>query len=235
MRKLILGLILTCLAIPASAQVVVNFSTAGSGSWVVPPNVTTITGRIRAAGGGGDNSDNAGDGGGACVRQITVTPGSTVFYNVGTHGNGTSSFPGGNGTNSWFNAAANAQPTSSVNGCFATGGKGSVGGPGSGSLGSNNFSGGHGVTQPSYATAAGGGGADYLGNGGSASGGTPGSGGNPAGGQGGYSGNPAGSQPGGGGYAPAFGSPGGNGGDGEITFVYQPVIFNHPFISAIVP
>ena len=200
MRKLILGLILTCLAIPASAQVVVNFSTAGSGSWVVPPNVTTITGRIRAAGGGGDASDNAGDGGGACVRQCTVTPGSTVFYNVGTHGNGSSSSPGGNGTNSWFNAAANAQPTSSVNGCFATGGKGSVGGPGSGSLGINNFSGGHGATQPFLCYCGGRRwrrGLIHLGNGGSASGGTPGS----SGGEiqpvvkVGYSGNPAGSQP----------------------------------------
>lgn len=73
-----------------------NFVTFGSGSgtWTVPAGVTKIY--IEAWGGGGGGSWYAGGGGGGYVCGIvTVTPGSSVAYTVGTAGTGSSS----NGTN----------------------------------------------------------------------------------------------------------------------------------------
>jgi hypothetical protein len=79
--------------------------TSGSGNFIVPANVTSLTAQIWGGGGGGSNSTTAaggGGGGGYSTRTYAVTGGSSIPYTVGTGG-----IAGSNGLNSTFNAAAN--------------------------------------------------------------------------------------------------------------------------------
>jgi hypothetical protein len=68
------------------------FSTAGSGSYVVPTGVTTITVKSWGGGGGGGAGSGSsgvggsGGGGGFAQADITVTPGETLDVLVGTGG-----------------------------------------------------------------------------------------------------------------------------------------------------
>ena len=82
------------LANPSSA----TFSSAGSSSWTVPANVTSITVKAWGAGGGGGDGSWTGGGGGFAQGTITVTPGETLKVYVGGGGAGGGYYgPGGGG------------------------------------------------------------------------------------------------------------------------------------------
>jgi hypothetical protein len=105
--------------------------TSGASSWVVPAEVTTL-GIYAWGGGGGGSSTNstsfggAGGGGGALAySSITVTPGATCYYSVGTGGTGATpneAAEGTSGGDTWFNKAANSAPGVNTNGVLAKGG-----------------------------------------------------------------------------------------------------------------
>ena len=97
--------------------------TSGSGSWDCPAGVYSVLVECWGAGGGGGNSDNTttnggtgGGGGGYSNRVISVTPGVTYYYSVGTGGTGApanSTTIATTGGNTWFNNS-NSQPASSL-------------------------------------------------------------------------------------------------------------------------
>jgi len=73
--------------------------TSGSGSWTVPAGVTTVL--LSACGGGGQGGGGAdygspggGSGGYTLNQEVSVTPGSTISYSIGSGGTGN----GGNTT-----------------------------------------------------------------------------------------------------------------------------------------
>lgn len=169
----------------------VQYTTSGADTFVVPAGITNI--RLRAWG-GGDKQTLWGGGGGAFAGTnasgITVTPGQTVYLNVGH----------GVGGNSWVNISSNAIPVSTAEGIYAPGGNGSSGATAGSAIGDVAYSGANRVGDS-------GGGA---GSGGDASGT---SGGTPDGGDGGASG-VVGTQPGGGGGKAA------NGGVGLVEIDY---------------
>lgn len=73
------------------------FITSTSGNWTIPAGVTRVW--VEAWGGGGGGNWYGGGGGGAYVSAIlTVVPGTTITYQVGSAGSGgtSSSTPGGN-------------------------------------------------------------------------------------------------------------------------------------------
>jgi hypothetical protein len=200
----------------------------GAGSIVVPSGVTSLT--VEAWGGGcGGNSASApngcsGAGGGYAKSSITVTPGQTVFYNVGDGGIGATP-PTQNGTaggDSWVNKSTNSAPGASSNGCLATGGAAgdtSGFGAGSGTVADLSFSGG--VRVSSNNGAGGGGGAGSGGDGGfQVTDTVGGAGGSPDGGRGGdgfvAGATDPGDQPGGGGGGTWASGGGSNGAAGKI-------------------
>lgn len=200
----------------------VVITATGSGSWTVPDGVTSVAFGVWGPGGDGLNTDSdtapGGGGGGYSGITLSVTPGSTVYYNVG-----------GTNVNSWINISSNAQPTSSTQGCYATSGTtvdGSTSPGGTGHLGSVNYTGGTGSNGngglPSGGS--GGGGAGSAGNGGNGTtGGAGGAGGTPDGGAGGAGGNTTaanGVAPGGGGGGTWDGATGGTGAPGQVSFTY---------------
>ncbi len=88
----------------ASTVNTVMYNTAGSGTFVVPTGVTSVTVKAWGAGGGGGNGSastgigGAGGGGGFAQSTLTVTAGESLTYNIGTSGGGGSgSSGGGNG------------------------------------------------------------------------------------------------------------------------------------------
>ena len=66
-----------------------------SGTFIVPPGVTSIIVECWGAGGAGggssanNNGGSGGGGGGYCINTLTVTPGQVINYTVGTGNNGT--------------------------------------------------------------------------------------------------------------------------------------------------
>jgi len=103
---------------PAFPQVTV-ITTTGGGSITSPRGATRVTVEAIGAGGTGfgsaTNAQKAGGGGGqyAATSLLAITGGTTViFYSVGLT----------NGTGSWVNISANAQPATTAAGCFAPGG-----------------------------------------------------------------------------------------------------------------
>ena len=103
------------------SQTIVTFTTTGSGTWVAPCGVTSVTVECWGAGGGGGSSNNgtanggSGGGGGAYAKGThTVTAGSTYYYNIGSGGAGgpaTSTVAATAGSSTWFNATSvNASP-----------------------------------------------------------------------------------------------------------------------------
>ena len=160
---------------------ITTINTAGAGTFTVPSDVTSIICRAWGAGGKSGISDG-GDGGAFAghTTAISVTPGQTIYYQVG-QGNNVS-------VHSWANTLANSVPTHRDHGVYAEGSDNAVPlGPGraSVSIGDARYDGGN------NSGSTGGGGA---GSGGAASGTT---GGTPDGANGAASGN-NGAQPGGG-------------------------------------
>jgi hypothetical protein len=208
-------------------------TTTGGGSCTVPSGVTSISGMSWGGGSSANGwlaSLGAGAGGGYCKKTLSVTPGSTIFFNVAAAQTGTTG-AGTAGNNSWFNISSNAQPTAGSQGCFGQGGTVTpANGPagGAGNFGDINFSGGSGATG-SGGGAGGGGGAGSGGNG--SNGGAPpgmagGAGGSPDGGAGGNgsivtSGSPGTAPGGGGGYGNSVLISGGNGAAGEVEFTFS--------------
>jgi gliding motility-associated-like protein len=215
------------------SQTVITVTTTGSGTWVAPCGVTSVTVECWGGGGGGANSASltanggTGGGGGAYAKGThTVTAGTTYYYNIGTGGSGApanSVSTATAGVSSWFNSTgANAAPGTNIIGTLGVGG----------GIGVNNSS----VT-PTNAGAA----ASCFGNvittsgsngvaGSTTQGGAGGSGAAPGGGAGGTgpnSGNGTlGASPGGGGGggndAPA--NFGGNGAGGQVIITYINII-----------
>lgn len=208
----------------------------GNFPWKVPAGVTSVTFEVWGGGGSGagHSSGNApgGGGGGYSKITLTVTPGQTVYLNVGAGGLGIAN-PGVVGGDTWINITTNAEPSSATNGCYATGGAGGNSGTqagGGGYLGSPNYTGGSGGDH----TGGGGGGGGSAGNG---TNGTAGNGGSPPPGSGGSAGSPDGglggngqvsgnasyglNPGGGGGGAWTGGGFGGHGGSGQIKITYS--------------
>ena len=190
----------------------VYFTTTGSGAWTVPTGVASIT--VEAIGGGGhggysDYHATGGGGGGAYAKSVfTVTPGSIVYYNVGSAQ-----------ASSWATISANAAPTNNSQGVLAAAGlRGGdlVGGAG-GSTASSIYN---------TLAYAGGAGSNYGGGGGAAgpngAGNTPTSyaGGSGDAGLGGAAGNAGGCGANGiaGGNGTEYGSRGAGGGGGDADF-----------------
>jgi hypothetical protein len=79
-----------------SSENVVDFTTPGANSWIVPNGVTSVTALCIGGGGGGGTSINdtgtsgGGGGGGGGIKRglINVTPGETITINVGAGGTG---------------------------------------------------------------------------------------------------------------------------------------------------
>ena len=216
-------------------------TTPGTYSWTVPNGVTSATIDAWGAGGGGGGANYAvrggSGGGGGEFRSstVTVTPGSTYSYTVGTGGVGGTASPqtnGGNGTSTTFN-------TTTV---VANGGGGAItstgvaGTGGTGGTGTTGYSGAVGATISSGNN--GGGGGSSAGNlangvaGSTSTGGTAPTGGGNGGGGGITQGTTviagsSGSTPGGGGGGgssygnPPGGANGGKGADGKITITYS--------------
>jgi hypothetical protein len=125
------------------------YNTAGSGTFVVPTGVTSITVKVWGAGGAGGNGSGStgigggGGGGGFTQSTLTVTPGATLTYNVGTGGtaNTTASYGGnGGGYSAVLNGATVLIQAGGGGGgagttSTATGGQGGAGGGASGTAG----------------------------------------------------------------------------------------------------
>lgn len=69
----------------------INFDTPGSNSWTVPAGVTSVVIKLWGGGGasggtGGQEDPGGGGGAGYASKTLTVTPGSTLSFTVGTGG-----------------------------------------------------------------------------------------------------------------------------------------------------
>jgi hypothetical protein len=198
----------------------------GSGTFLVPCGVTSITVNLYGGGGGGGGgktlstrSGGGGGGGGYSSATISVTPGSSFTYSVGgagsagargnsTGSNGSNGGAGGSSTFTGTDAGGGAVNLTAAGGSGGVaGGNGSTGGAGgagnvsSGSTGTNGQTGG---------STGGAGGAAGTGGPAGGSGGTAGNSGN------GGNGNPYGGGGGGGGGR----NVGGSGAAGTITITY---------------
>ncbi|WP_329805753.1 GEVED domain-containing protein [Flavobacterium facile] len=233
------------------SQTVDTFSTAGTGTWVCPAGVTSVKIEAWGAGAGGGfaratNNAAAGGGGGGeytYSNTISVVPGTTYYYRVGTGGSGglqtgTAATAGGS---SCFSTATNCGGTilTSANGgnigtSVATNTSGTGGTGGTGGVFSNGgaFRGGNGANGlngngASFGGGGGGGGASTLGNGGDTTNRNGGIGTGVGGGNGGNGGSnldgTSGNNIGGGGaggHRNNNSNNGGNGGNGQIRITY---------------
>ena len=103
------------------------FITSGT-SFIVPADCNKFdwidcTGE---GGGCGNSTTLPGGAGGAWsrVNNLTVTPGSTVYCQIGTGAS-----IGVAGKDTWINKTSNSAPTSTADGCLAKGGGTTTGGP----------------------------------------------------------------------------------------------------------
>lgn len=191
-----------------------------SGTFVVPPGVTSATIESWGGGGAGGGNNNAnpggGGGGGGAYTKVTgysVTPGNSISVTVGTGGAGVSKSNGGDGNESYIGSFD----------CRASGGKGGL---------LNGTAGAGGATYQTYAGGGGAAGSGSSGGGGGSSAGTAANGNNGSGttggtaptggGKGGDASAGAGSWPGGGGGGSKKRSNGigGNGADGLVVITY---------------
>ena len=207
----------------SSAQTIQTFS--GSGSWVCPYGVSSVTVETWGGGGaGGGCTNKAGGGGGGGAYTTTTLPvsyGNSYNYVVGTGGVGAATAGPAGGASS-FNAVCVANGGAGGGLGTTTDGAGGIGGTGT-------YAGGNGAAAV-YATGSGGGGggAGSSAAGGNASGMTGGTGGATGGGAGAAGRNTngngaAGSTLGGGGSgAKNTGGAklGGNGADGQVKITY---------------
>ena len=143
--------------INATAQKTVTFSQPNSGKWVVPTGVTSIAMEVWGAGGGGGsvagNKPGAGGGGGAYAgKTLTVTPGDSIYFVVGSGGIGAMGLRAGeNGGLSSFGIL-------SADGGFAATGNIAGAGAAAGSTGNINHSGASGGNAADVSDNGGGGG-----------------------------------------------------------------------------
>lgn len=141
------------------AQRVVFLTTQGANSYTIPSNFESFV-SVEAIGGGGDGGEvdnpagsqssvygGGSGGGGAYAKSTSVTglsPGQTVYYQVGVGGSTT------NAGDSWFNASSNAAPTLVTQGVLAKRGTSAIentggsGGTTAASIGDVKFAGGNG-------------------------------------------------------------------------------------------
>jgi hypothetical protein len=231
----VLGVFAFVLAPAASAACqtgAVTFTSTGAEQcYVAPPGVTSLT--VVAVGGAGAGSLGGRGGAGAQVTsQITVTPGSTLYVEVGVGGGSTAAPAGAGGGESDMRTCSSATCALSSDDTrlVVAGGGGGAGGAGAGGSGGAAGSGGSGTAitcQTGTGGTAGGAGNNGSGGGGGqcsaggtggagASGGSPpGSNGSPGSlGAGGAGGSANGNQPGGGGGAGYYG--GGGGGEAGL-------------------
>lgn len=114
----------------------VSFTSPGTYTWIVPPNVTSVNAVVIGGGGGGQGQFGGGGGGGlGWTNNIAVTPGSSITVVVGGGGAG-QYWPGGT---DGFLPEANPAPTGGtsyfkdMSTCVAYGGEGgTANGPGGG-------------------------------------------------------------------------------------------------------
>lgn len=210
----------------------VTIATPGSGTWNVPPGVTSITVECWGAGGGGGAGTggvgrNGGGGGGGAYTKATITiPSGTTSYNytIGLGGNSET-----NGTNTTFGS------TLVVSNAGFTGNNSTGTDNGTGGLGgvAGTYNGGNGASGSFSSNYGGGGGAsagnNAVGNNSTSNTGATATSFAGAGGKGGVTepngkGNP-GSFPGGGGgggfRSGTVNNVGGKGGDGQIIITYN--------------
>jgi hypothetical protein len=213
---------------------------ASSGTWTVPANVYSI--KIDAWGGGGAGAGQStsgtggfagGAGGARSTTTISVTPGQTIYYNVGAARAGIQG-NAADGNDTWVSKASNAAPTVSTNGVVAKGGKSAVGttqgtGSNTGCIGTSNRGG---SGRVGGASSGGGGssagttlnGVDATGTAGATA---PAGGGNGGGGHASGGNGTAGSAPGGGGGGAyknnTTARTGGGGAAGRVILTYQAV------------
>ena len=225
--------------IPGGANSIFDYVTVpGAGSFVIPKGVFSLTLKGIEGGTGGtagtsDRGGGAGGNGGEYAGgAVSVTPGQTLYYNVGAAGAGGSSSgqAGSAGGETWARIGANSPPSSPADGIRAKTGSAvgqvtSAGGAG-GNVGGNSGGGGGGAGSPSGPGSAGAGsaaGAGAAGAGGSSGGGTSGgAGGWTSGGVSGTASAPG--QPGlaGSDLAGGYGSGGGGGGGGPGSIFIGP-------------
>jgi hypothetical protein len=105
-----------------SAQTVFTDTTAGSGSWVCPAGVTSVTVECWGGGGGGGfahyeySASGSGAGGSYISYTMAVTPGKTYYFVVGAGGSGgtDSITPGGTGGASYFGSTIDTTQANAV-------------------------------------------------------------------------------------------------------------------------
>lgn len=137
-------------------------SNSGVNTWTVPSDWNSANNKIEVIGRGGKcptTQRYSGAGGGAYAKNInvTLTPGSTIYFGEETTGT----------LGVWVNFSSNVKPTSSTEGVFAESGQDTqgnttpgVGGSSANSIGQTTFSGGTGgVSSFSVSAGSGGGGA----------------------------------------------------------------------------
>jgi fibronectin-binding autotransporter adhesin len=119
-----------------------------TGIFTVPENWDNTNNSITVigAGGGGSRKGNGAGGGGSgggggaygLSNNVTLTPGTTLFVNVGIRGLGatTAGGSGGAGGNTWINFSSNSVPSTTTDGLFVRGGGGGSGN--TGGLGGSN-------------------------------------------------------------------------------------------------
>jgi hypothetical protein len=97
-----------------------------SGSYVVPPGITSLTIEVVGAGGtGGGNGGGGGGGGGYAIGVYNVTPGASIPITIGTGGAG--AVAGTSSAGMFLSATGGANGTSVPNPNLGGGGAGGVG------------------------------------------------------------------------------------------------------------
>ena len=231
-----------------NAQTTVDFTTAGATTWVVPAGVTSLTIETWGAGGSGGrrtSTGRAGGGGGGAYSRTTslaVSPGQTIYINVGAGGDGSSATPGPGG-DSWARALVNAVPTSVTEGVLAKGGNsvpintetGANGGSEASGVGNIRYSGGNGASVVTTNTGGGGSSAGTSSNGVNSttttgatapSGGGNGGNGNNTANAGAFPGVAPGGAGGGARSTTNTNSNGGNGATGKVSITYNASVSN---------
>lgn len=142
-----------------------------SGTWTVPPGVTSVSGLVVGGGGGGGADWGGGGGGGQVVvlNSYAVTPGTVFSITIGNGGAGGIAFAasGASGGSTTFGSITAIGGGAGANGGFGGVSGGSGGGAGGNSIqasGSSTVGQGHGGTSAYGAGGAGGGGATAHGS-----------------------------------------------------------------------
>jgi hypothetical protein len=210
--------ILFLLFIPVSASAGQQFLTSGT-SLTVPADWDSSNNTIEVIGGGGGGgpaqagspaNGSGGGGGGAysTISNLSLTPGNSVTYSVGSAGAANTA-----GGDTYFNGASCAGASACAKGGAAGGTGGGAGGSAASSVGTTKYNGGTGGAGAAGAGCCGGGGGAGGGGGGPNGAGNPGAGGaSTAGGTGGSGGAGSGGAGGTGGGGGCCG--GGSGGNG---------------------